>query len=87
MTTALWIGAAVGALLGLFHAGYVYRLHLTDAGRVPGGASAAARARALYYALWTFGLWVLLGSYVLYLWLVGCLLYLASKAFPRSRAA
>jgi hypothetical protein len=87
MTTALYIGSAVGALLGLFHAVYVYRQQLADARNTPSGISFGTKLRAGYYALWTFGLWALFGSYVLYLWLLGCILHLISKAIPRSRTA
>jgi hypothetical protein len=87
LTIALWIGSAVGAVLGLFHAGYVYRQHLSDSANAPAGISFAARLRAGYYAVWTLGLWILFGSYVLYLWVLGCILYLLYKAVPKSRAA
>ena len=34
------------------------------------GLGRATRIRAFYYALWTFVLWAVLGTYVLVLWLV-----------------
>ena len=73
----MWAGSAVGLLLGLAHAAYVYRV---VANGVPLGAK-SGHARGSYFTLWTLGLWILLGSYVLVLWLTGVVLYLVFKAF------
>lgn len=73
MTTVLWTGTVVGALLGFFHAIYVYRMVAVEAG-------AAGHARAGYYALWTLGLWTLFGSYVLVLWLISVVVYAIARA-------
>jgi hypothetical protein len=59
----MWIGAGVGACLGLLHGLQLYR-------------SIGARAhgyprRGLYTAIWAFVLWTLFGSYVLAFWLIG----------------
>ena len=73
----IWAGSVVGVLLGLAHAAYVYRV-------VAYGVSAGAEpnhVHGFYFALWTFGLWLLFGSYVLILWLIGVLLYTIFKAF------
>ncbi len=65
----LWIGSALGAVLGLVHGIYVYR---DIAARADGtGAGAGNRSRALYHGVWTFALWTLFGSYVLAFWLIG----------------
>ena len=75
--TVMTVGTAVGALLGLAHAAYVFRT-------VTNGVSSDVSTnhlRAIYYAVWAFGLWVLFGPYVLGLWIVGALLYLIFKAF------
>lgn len=77
MTTVLLVGTVVGALFGVMHALYVYRLIITEAP----AETPPCRARALYYALWTLGLWLLFGSYVLMLWLIGVVLYTIFKAF------
>lgn len=78
MTASLLMtGTLVGALLGGFHAVYVYRLLATEP---PAGATSGP-AHAVYYALWTFGLWVIFGSYVLVLWLIGAIFYAVFKAF------
>ena len=73
----MWAGSVVGILFGLVHAAYVYRV-------VAQGVSVGAEpnnTRGLYFALWTFGLWLLFSSYVLLLWLIGVLLYIIFKAF------
>jgi hypothetical protein len=67
----------IGALLGLFHATYVYRLVMAEAAT----DAAPGHARAANHAVWTFGLWLVLGSYVLALWLVSVVLYAVFKAF------
>jgi hypothetical protein len=74
MPSVLWAGTVVGAILGLLHAGYVYRLV-----SVPGGA--VAHARAGYYAAWTLALWLLFGTYVLVLWLVAAVAYAIARPF------
>ncbi len=77
MNAVLWAGTLVGALFGSLHAIYVYRLIAaeTPAGATPGPL------RPAYYALWTLGLWLLFGSYVLALWLAGVFFYTLFKAF------
>lgn len=74
MNSIIWAGTVVGAALGLIHAGYVYRVVST-----PGGAT--AHARAGYYALWTLALWLLLGTYVLVLWVVSIIAYTIARLF------
>lgn len=73
----MWVGSVVGMFLGLAHAAYVYRV-------VANGAPADGESnhtRGFYFALWTLGLWILFGSYVLILWLAGITLYIIFKAF------
>ena len=70
MNSVLWAGAAVGAVLGLLHAIYVYRLVAVD-----------GPVRAGYYALWTFGLWLLFGTYVLVLWVISAVAYAIARPF------
>lgn len=74
MNSVLLVGTFVGAALGLIHAGYVYRVV-----SMPGGAT--AHARAGYYALWTLALWILLGTYVLVLWVVSVIAYTIARPF------
>ncbi len=75
--TVMAAGITVGALLGLAHATYIFK---TVANNVPSGVS-TNYPRAIYFAAWTFGLWILFAPYVLVLWIVGVLLYLIFKAF------
>ena len=72
MASLLWAGTAISAILGALHAGYVYRL-------VVDSNEAGARARGLYYAVWTFGLWLLLGTSVLALWAVSVAVYAVAR--------
>jgi hypothetical protein len=73
----MWAGSAVGVLIGLAHAAYVYRIVAigTPADMGPN------HARGVCYAIWTVLLWALFGSYIVVLWLVGIVLYLVFKAF------
>ncbi len=74
MNSVVWAGMIVGAVLGLLHGGYVYRVV-----SLPGGA--AAHARAGYYALWTLFLWLLFGPYVLVLWIISVVAYTIARPF------
>ncbi len=74
MDFVVWAGTILGAVLGLLHAGYVYRVV-----SVPGGAT--AHARASYFALWTLCLWLLLGTYVLALWIISVFAYAIARPF------
>ena len=76
MTAVLWAGTVVGVVFGLLHALYVYRLVIAEGpADGPGG-----HLRAGYYALWTLGLWLLFGTYMLVLWLIGAAFWLVFKA-------
>jgi len=73
MSTFLWIGTALGAVLGALHAGSLAR-------------EVAARSsgpRGVYYGLWTFALWTLLGAYVLAFWCLGAVGLAAARLFGR----
>ena len=78
MVDFLWIGSALGALLGLLHGTYLFQqvAPRARARRIPGGP-----AQGLYYGLWAFTLWTLFGSYVLALWLLGVLAYPIVRLF------
>ena len=71
MNDALVIGAIFGAIVGLVHGRYVYA---DRAGRDT-ARPIVARGKAVYFALWTFALWVLFGSYVLYFGLLSTVIY------------
>ena len=75
--TLLWLGSLVGALLGIAHAAYVFRIVANSAPL----NTPQNYLRAVYYAIWTFGLWVLFGTYILVLWGISVLFYLIFKAF------
>jgi len=61
---------------------FSFRLHLpSPRNRAPPAGAMPGHARAVYYALWTFGLWVIFGSYVLILWLIGAIFYAVFKSF------
>jgi uncharacterized membrane protein YhaH (DUF805 family) len=59
----LLAGAILGALFGSIHAIHVYRQRVRDEGASPG--------RALYFAVWAVGLWILFGAYLLAFWIIG----------------
>ena len=65
MESFLWIGSTIGAAIGVLHGAYLFR-EISTRASTPG-----LNARGLYYALWTFILWTVFGSYVLFFWLVG----------------
>jgi len=73
MMTLVWAGTVINSVLGLVHAVYVFRVVANE--------STAGESRAGYHAVWTFSFWLLLGSYVLVLWVIGIMLYFSFKAF------
>ncbi len=80
------IGTSVGAVLGLVHAWSIYARRTGELPERKAKHPIAVRASAAYYALWTLLLWVLFGSYVFYLWVIGAVLYTlvgALKALAR----
>jgi hypothetical protein len=70
MAVVLWAGTVVVAVIGLLHAGYVYRVVAVE-----------GQFRAGYYALWTFGLWLVFGAYVLVLWIISVIAYAIARPF------
>jgi hypothetical protein len=78
MHVFLWIGSALGAVLGLLHGVYLYRQQATTAG---------GKAMGLYYGVWTFALWTLFGSYVLALWILGLVAHTICRLVQRGRSA
>ena len=74
MSSVLWAGVVIGAVMGLAHGAYLYRSMVT-AGRGRITSAGPRHIRALYYAVATFVLWVLLGTYVLVLWGVSLIPY------------
>ena len=84
MGELLWLGAALGALLGVLHSVYLYR-SLVE--RASAGDAPYSRAVALYHGLWAFVLWTLFGAYVLAFWLLGMLVYAAVSVAKSARSA
>jgi hypothetical protein len=84
MALFLWIGSACGAILGLSHALYLYR---QIAARCTTADAAGINRRGLYYAIWTFALWTIFGSYVLAFWLLGATVYALVRLILGQRAA
>ena len=80
MTSFLLIGSSVGAVIGFLHACYVYRYQVKERPKALLERPVTTRVGAAYYALWTFFLWVVFGSYVLFLWLLSVIAYAIYKA-------
>lgn len=72
MNTAILIGSAFGAAIGLVHAAGLARRLAVRSDFASPGFSLSGIGAALYYGLWTLLLWTMFGSYVLYLWLIAC---------------
>ena len=83
MVEFLWLGSALGTVLGLVHGVSLYR---RNAPRGPGGDGPGGRLQGLYYALWALLLWTLFGSYVLAFWVLGFLTYPFFRLFRGARA-
>lgn len=75
MANAILIGSSAGAIIGLIHAWGVYVQRTREIPERLIKHPVAVRARAAYFALWTFFLWVLFGTYVFYLWMISIVVY------------
>ena len=73
----LLVGTLIGLIFSLFHATYMYRLVLSGANSTTPGSPLSA----FNFALWTCGLWILMGGYLLGFWLTAIVLYIVFKAF------
>ncbi len=83
MSTLLIIGSAVGVIIGLVHAGYVYFQRTKEDPKKLADHPLRVRANAAYFALWTLALWVVFGSYVFSLWLISVVIYAAYQGIKR----
>lgn len=63
MDDFLAVGMMLGAIIGAFHAVFMFQARVRE--------GQADQATAAYYAIWTFVLWTLFGAYVLAFWLIG----------------
>lgn len=86
LSNALWISSLIALGIGCVHALYVYRREIGEFRAVLGQNSLAIRLRAVYYALWTLMLWLLLGASVVLSWAVALVPYLVAKALGNARA-
>jgi hypothetical protein len=77
MDDPLVVGALFGTACGAVHAAYVFseRISQRDTGT----------GTALYYAVWTLALWILFGSYVLYLSMIAIPLFALARAIRWAR--
>ncbi len=67
----------MGLVIGLFHARYLSRLVV----QWSSPAAPGTKVSVLSLALWTCGLWILMGAYVLGFWLIAVVFYVVFKAF------
>lgn len=72
MNSAILIGSAFGAGIGLIHATGLARRLAARSDFASPGFSRSGIGVPLYYGFWTLLLWTFFGSYVLYLWLIAC---------------
>ncbi len=91
MNSIVWIGSLLGLAIGSLHAVHLYRGRVAD-GRVSAGGGATAHLatahlEGAYYGLWALALWVIFGTYVLVLWVIGVVAYSIVRLFPRHGAA
>lgn len=83
MPDSLIVGSFVGAIIGLLHARSVYAARAREVSKGAAASKSIARGRAAYFALWTFLLWVVFGSYVFYLWVASVIIYGVYLLFKR----
>ncbi len=76
MTDFLLVGTLMGLIIGLLHVTYLSRLVASGTNSV----GSSARVSALNFAVWTCGLWILMGAYVLGFWLISAVFYIVFKA-------
>ncbi len=86
MSAILWIGSLLGLAIGSVHGVYLYRQRLADA-RASATGGATVHLEGAYYGLWALALWVVFGSYVLVLWVIGAVAYSICRMVPRRRPA
>ena len=77
MGDLLLLGTLFALGLCFFHVVYIYDLVKNTAPT----KDPAVRFPALYFSLWTFALWLLLGAYLIVFWLISVIFYVVFKAF------
>ena len=83
MAILLMIGSAVGIIIGLVHAVYVYFQRTKEDPKKLAEHPLKVRANAAYFALWTLLLWAAFGSYIFNLWLISVVIYAAFQGIKR----
>jgi hypothetical protein len=79
MTEFFLVGALIGLIISLLHVVYLSKVVAIGAN----SATSSTRLAALNFALWTGGLWILMGAYVLGLWLISVVFYFVFKVIRR----
>lgn len=77
MQTLLTLGLGFGAIAGMAHA---YGLLQSRRRRHASASAGHLFVSAGYVVLWTIGLWMLFGTYVLSLWLLATVMYAGAHA-------
>lgn len=86
MHTALFIGSAFGAFVGIAHAGAIFLTQRSRASR-HSKTQHKVNVPTLYYCVWAVMLWMLFGSYVLYLWVVASVVFLGHVSCQRLQSS
>jgi len=81
MGTFIWIGSALGAVVGLLHGIYLYR---QQTARLLANDPTRSRAIGLYYGLWAVVLWTIFGAYVLAFWILGAVAWPVARLISRA---
>ncbi len=76
MTDFFLVGALMGLIIGLLHVFYLSKVVASGTN----SATPSTGLAAINLALWTCGLWILMGAYVLGLWLISVVFYVVFKA-------
>lgn len=79
MTDFFLVGALIGLIIGLLHVVYLSKVVAIGTN----SATSSAPLATLNFALWTGGLWILMGAYVLGLWLISVVFYFVFKVIRR----
>lgn len=78
MSMFIWIGTAIGFVVGTLHACSIFRQRLAQGAGMP---------KAVYFAVWTLALWSLFGAYVLAFWVLGAAGIAVSRVGRQERPA
>lgn len=84
MSSAGALFSWLAVILGIAHGIYLYRQEVATFRSALHDRPVETRLRASYYALWAFALWVVLGSYVVWYWLLAIVPYLLARAMGKT---